>query len=584
MLTLGSLFTGYGGLDMAAASVFGTRLAWVSDIKPAACKLLAHRHPDVPNLGDITQVDWSAVEPVDVLTGGFPCTDISLAGRQEGLVRSGENKTRSGLWAEMHRAIDILRPRWVVAENVRAIVSAKADSNVEPCPWCVGDGSSPDLRALGAVLADLADVGYDAAWCGLRASDVGAPHQRYRIFILAWPAADTGGQERTRRTGLREGGTGAERGGRSGHPGHATPDAEGFGWHQGRAESAGVVRGFDHVVGGASAVPDTDGQRLRIEQVTQPGRCGAAVAARGREVAADSVGGGRDGRARDEVGRTIVGKAPAGDRTGGGGSVWGDYTPAIRRWEAVNGPAPAPAVPAPKGGQRLSPKLPEWMMGLPAGWITGVPGLSRADMLSLAGDGVVPQQAEAALRWLLTHVSSSHLGDVGERVDQVVTPADRVSAQAEADGLPDRRDQLLGAVHLGSPLVVGGPISPQESAGTKTPAGLHSEGVIRMTLDLTAHLHRQRTFALEAFGPEPRTAGTLAHIRGELDEIAANPTDITEWIDVVILAFDGALRLFTPEQITAALVAKQARNEQRTWPDWRTVPTDQPIEHIKEGS
>lgn len=104
-----------------------------------------------------------------------------------------------------------------------------------------------------------------------------------------------------------------------------------------------------------------------------------------------------------------------------------------------------------------------------------------------------------------------------------------------------------------------------------------------MTFDLIAHLEGQRAASLKNFGPGERTAGVLAHIRKELDEVAAAPGDITEWIDIVILAFNGAMRAgHAPADLQAAWIAKQAKNEARTWPDWRTLPLDQPIEHIRE--
>lgn len=100
--------------------------------------------------------------------------------------------------------------------------------------------------------------------------------------------------------------------------------------------------------------------------------------------------------------------------------------------------------------------------------------------------------------------------------------------------------------------------------------------------DLVEHLHRQRAFSLETFGPGRRTAGVLDHIRKELAEIEQHPTDVTEWIDVVLLALDGAWRAgYEPEAIAAALEAKQLRNESRSWPDWRTATPGQAIEHIK---
>ena len=87
----------------------------------------------------------------------------------------------------MLQAIDTIRPRLVVAENVKGLLSAEADSDVESCPWCVGDNPDSHMRALGAVLADLDTVGYDAQWVSVRASDVGACHRRERVFITAHP-------------------------------------------------------------------------------------------------------------------------------------------------------------------------------------------------------------------------------------------------------------------------------------------------------------------------------------------------------------------------------------------------------------
>ncbi len=101
---------------------------------------------------------------------------------------------------------------------------------------------------------------------------------------------------------------------------------------------------------------------------------------------------------------------------------------------------------------------------------------------------------------------------------------------------------------------------------------------------LAAHLQRQREWSDKTFGPGERTAGVLDHIRKELVEVAAAPTDTSEWIDVAILAFDGAMRAgATADQVVDVLVAKQDRNESRVWPDWRTMPKDQAIEHDRSG-
>jgi hypothetical protein len=113
------------GVNMALAAMgYESHTAWVSDIEPGPCNILDHHHPDIPNLGDITQVDWTQVEPVDIITGGSPCQDLSLAGRRAGM-RPG---TRSGLWESMLTAIATIRPRLVVWENVQGALSAKAAS------------------------------------------------------------------------------------------------------------------------------------------------------------------------------------------------------------------------------------------------------------------------------------------------------------------------------------------------------------------------------------------------------------------------------------------------------------------------
>ncbi len=183
-MKIGSLFSGYGGLDIAVSNVTGAEVAWHCEWDDAPSKILERNFPDVPNYRDVTKVDFSAVEQVDILTGGFPCQDLSLAGKRAGL----KEGTRSGLWSEFARAIDTIRPKLVVIENVRGLLSATAHSDVEQCPWCMGDADGePVLRALGAVLGDLADLGYDAQWTGVRAADAGAPHNRFRVFIVAFP-------------------------------------------------------------------------------------------------------------------------------------------------------------------------------------------------------------------------------------------------------------------------------------------------------------------------------------------------------------------------------------------------------------
>lgn len=123
-LKVGALFAGYGGLEMGVSQVLDAEPAWLAEFDAAPSRILARRFPGVPNLGDVTKVDWAAVEPVDIITGGFPCQDVSHAGKRSGL----KDGTRSGLWAQMCTAIATLRPRLVVAENVRGLLTAEGEA------------------------------------------------------------------------------------------------------------------------------------------------------------------------------------------------------------------------------------------------------------------------------------------------------------------------------------------------------------------------------------------------------------------------------------------------------------------------
>jgi hypothetical protein len=103
-----------------------------------------------------------------------------------------------------------------------------------------------------------------------------------------------------------------------------------------------------------------------------------------------------------------------------------------------------------------------------------------------------------------------------------------------------------------------------------------------LTFDLNAHLHRQREFSLRTFGPGKRTQGVLDHIRKECVEVEQAPTDLKEWVDLILLSLDGAHRAgHSPESICAAIENVQTRNEGRTWPDWRTQSPDKAIEHVR---
>ena len=165
MLTIGSLATGYGGLDLAVERLTGAKTVWVSEVDPGACAILEYRFPGVPNLGDITRAYWARVEPVDILTAGYPCQPFSHAGR-----RKGTDDPRH-IWPFIATAVLALRPRLVFLENVAGHLSS----------------------GFGDVLGDLAAIGYDAEWVSLRAADVGACHGRRRVFIAAHPRGETVG-------------------------------------------------------------------------------------------------------------------------------------------------------------------------------------------------------------------------------------------------------------------------------------------------------------------------------------------------------------------------------------------------------
>lgn len=156
------LCAGYGGLGIAVEQLTGDKVSVVAEVHGAACKVMAHRFPGVPNIGDVRFQSWEPLaDEVDIITAGFPCQDISNAGRREGI--KGE---RSSIWFNVAEAIRVIRPRYAFLENVSALRN----------------------RGLGEVLTSLHEIGYDAKWLTVRASDFGAPHHRDRWFCVATPA------------------------------------------------------------------------------------------------------------------------------------------------------------------------------------------------------------------------------------------------------------------------------------------------------------------------------------------------------------------------------------------------------------
>lgn len=163
-LRTAELCAGYGGLSL---SIGDKHPSWVSEVDPHASRVLQTRFPYSPNLGDATRIDWSSAPGVDVLAGGTPCQDLSVAGRRAGMSEG----TRSGLWSHMYRAAEELNPDVVIWENVAGARTSRGGNGVP---------------ALGRVVTDLAGLGYGVVWDSVRASDVGAPHRRERVFVLAF--------------------------------------------------------------------------------------------------------------------------------------------------------------------------------------------------------------------------------------------------------------------------------------------------------------------------------------------------------------------------------------------------------------
>lgn len=332
-MKLGSLCSGAGGLDLAVEAVFGAQTVWHCETDKAASKVLAHRWPGVPNHGDLITTDWAAVEPVDIVCAGWPCQPWSVAGKRKG------HKDERAIWPHIAGAVRILRPRFVCLENVSAVLA---------------------LGEFQRAASDLAALGYDLRWVCVRASDVGAPHQRERFFAIAH---DSGFQ------GPRPGGHGMEQ---SEHVGNNQP----------ATDTVGCRSGSGYVAAGMGRLDYADESPSRQRQRTWT----------------DIIGGSAEDFSARSAGLVELLRDIECD------TAWGRYETAIRWWEAVTRPAPQPTIPGAAGLKRprLNSAFSEWMMGWPEGWVTDPQlGIKRNDQLKIIGNGCVPQQAAAALAWLL---------------------------------------------------------------------------------------------------------------------------------------------------------------------------------------
>jgi DNA (cytosine-5)-methyltransferase 1 len=312
VITTGHLCAGYDGLGRALtlAGVDHTPL-WVSEVYAPAAAILRRELPATPNPGDLTTPGlWDDAPGVDILTAGFPCQPISIAGNQ-----LAENDPR-WLWPGVLAVIKAVRPERVFLENVAAITSIQKGA------------------ILALILDDLRQAGYAVRWMVMGACAVGAPHHRHRWFLVGDPVAG--------------------------------PAAEAVRVND---ETCGApINGPRRVLptpnardGGSRGTPTPEHARRRIEHPQRSTNLEDAI------------------------------MALLPDET------WGKYADAVNLWEQITGiPAPCPNEPAPRGGRRLSANLPEWMMGLPPGFLTG----TRSERLIMAGNGVVPLQAAAAYQKL----------------------------------------------------------------------------------------------------------------------------------------------------------------------------------------
>ena len=185
------LFSGIGGFSLGLEETGHFETVAFCEIEKYPQKILKKHWPDIPIYEDVKNVTAERLRADGIITngdrivvtGGFPCQDISVAGHQKGLTAE-----RSGLWTELHRIIGELRPEYAIVENVSALLSGPSE---QPGEW------------FGKILGDLAEIGFDARWYSIQASDMGAPHKRNRVWILAYPN-DNANETDSRKTRKKE--------------------------------------------------------------------------------------------------------------------------------------------------------------------------------------------------------------------------------------------------------------------------------------------------------------------------------------------------------------------------------------------
>jgi DNA (cytosine-5)-methyltransferase 1 len=369
-ITSGHLCSGYDGLGRGLSLLAPHVTLWHAESDEDMAATLAKHEPDVPNAGDLTAAPWHLAPRPTVVTAGIPCQPISVAGRGD-----GEDDERY-LWPYAAEIFRIVRPPFILLENVQRLTSMK-----------LNDGTP----MLGKWLADLRDLRYAVTWTVIGACAVGAPHHRHRFY--AWcrhvPAGPVPEARRVHTP------CGAPRsGGRILLPTPMARDGDG------RGEGDELYWAHRRGSGRANGLP-----------------LGAVIGLLPTPMTSDANGPGRATKTGGDDLRTTVSLLPTpttsnshgNDRNGRGElllpgiaarlEVWGRYAEAVALWESIIGrPAPEPTEPNESGGRRMSPLLPEWMMGLPAGLLTG--HLPRNAAIKAAGNGAVPLQAAAAQKLL----------------------------------------------------------------------------------------------------------------------------------------------------------------------------------------
>lgn len=294
---------------MAVEAYFNAETVWVSEIDKYACKVIDARI-NKPNIGNLKIVNWAEIDSVDIITAGYPCQPFSHAGLRKGV------QDERHLWPYIKQAISTIRPSIVILENVRGHFKL----------------------GFREVLTDLTSIGYDVRWSTVRASDVGAPHRRERLFIVAEPAHTDG---------LRCN-----------------------------------LRGYDT-------------QRDKGKSQFEPAKRGSIIA----DTSSAGLQGGSGARyGLKQSGSTITHTDGHEQQGNGRVSELGSRFNTRAQMRLQRAPNPLDI------NNKLNTKFVEYMMGLPAGWVTDL-DISRSQQLKILGNGVVPQQAYRALE-LLCNINS----------------------------------------------------------------------------------------------------------------------------------------------------------------------------------